>query len=123
MHQAIDDVLIVSLMAEAVDIGRINREFFDYLFVSGKLVDEAPVSDLVHSEAGDFDCSPFAQDRDRALEIGWTRGCGRLDNAQCAVAELQGRNRSILSLNFRKRCGSARMNADNIAKEPLQHVD
>src|ERR1700761_2189580 len=96
ISQAIDHVLVIGLMTEAVDVRRIDREFLDHLLVRRRLLDEAPVPDLVHGKARDLDRAFLAEDRKRPFEVGWSRGGGRLDDAERAVAEFQCRNRSIL---------------------------
>ena len=107
MDQAIDHMLIIGLMTEAIDVGRIDREFLDHVLVGGKFVDKSPVPDLVDGEARDFNRALLAQDRERSLEIGRPRGGRRFDDAERAVAEFQRRDRGVLGLDFRQR-GDAR---------------
>ena len=62
IDQAIDHVLIIGLMAEAVDVRRIDGEFLDHVPVRRALVGKPPMPDLVDGKAGDFNCAPLAQD-------------------------------------------------------------
>src|SRR5260221_868458 len=79
--------------------------------------------DLIDREARDFNRALLAEDRQRAFEVGRAGGGGRLDDAERSVAEFQRCNRGIFSFNPGKRRNRASMNADDIAKEPLQHID
>ena len=54
VQDAVHDVLVVRLMAEAVDIRRIDGKFLDHVLVGRKLFDKAPVPDLVDGEARDL---------------------------------------------------------------------
>src|SRR5882724_1318314 len=88
MDQTIDHVLIIGLMAKAIDIWGIDGEFFDHVPVRRKFIDKTPVPDLVHGEARDFNGALLPKDRERAFKIGRACGRGRLDNSQRAVAKL-----------------------------------
>ena len=57
ISETLDDVLIIGLVAEAIDVRWVDRKLFDHLLVRRQLVDEAPVADLVHGKAGDLDRS------------------------------------------------------------------
>ena len=119
MDQAIDHMLIIGLMAEAVDVRRIDGEFLDHVLVRRQFVDEPPVPDLVDGKARDFDRAALAQDRERAFEIGRPRGGGRFDDAERAVAEFQRRDRGVFGLDLRQRGDAAR--ACTLTTSPKNH--
>src|SRR6266404_8063467 len=81
------------------------------------------MSDLINGEPPDFNRTLFAQDRERAFEVRWAHGGRRFNDSQCTVAELQRRDRGVFSFDFYKRRDRARVNAHDIAKKPLQHID
>src|SRR6202022_3034479 len=66
IDQAIDDMLVIGLMAEAVDVRRIDRKFLNHILVRRKLVDKTPMSDLIYGETCDFHHALFSEDRERA---------------------------------------------------------
>src|SRR5205085_844604 len=56
-------------------------------------------------------------------EIPWPRGGRRFDEAERTVAEFQRCDRGVLGLDFYKRGEGPRMDADDVAEKPFQHVD
>jgi len=80
-------------------------------------------SDLIDGKARDFDAALLAQDRERTFEIPGARGGRRLDDAQRAIAEFQRRDRGVLGFDFCKCRDRARMDADDVAEKPFQHID
>src|SRR3982074_3732397 len=81
------------------------------------------MSDLIDCETRDFNRTLFSKNRERAFEIRWAHGSRRFNDSQCTVAELQRRDRGVLRLDLHERRDRAGMNADNIAKKPLEHID
>src|SRR3982075_1345960 len=81
------------------------------------------MSDLIDCETRDFNRTLFSQDRQRSLEILRAHGGCRLNDPQRAIAEFQCRYGSVFSFDLYKRSDRACMNAHNIAKKPLQHID
>src|SRR6266446_4867528 len=79
--------------------------------------------DLVDCETRDFNRALFSEDRERAFEIRWACGSRRFNDSQRTIAELERCDRGVFRFYLYKRRGRACMNADDITKKPLQHID
>src|SRR6185295_8314522 len=116
-------MLVIGLVAEAVNVRWIDGKFLDHVLVGRKFFDETPVPDLVDGEARDFDGSLLSENRKRSFQVGWTRRRRCLDDPERAVAELQRGDRRVFGFDLCQRRHGAGVYADDLAEEPLQHVD
>src|SRR4051812_782234 len=106
-------------MAKTIDIGWIHREFFNDCLVRWQLIREAPMTNLVHRKASDFDSPFLTHNRKRALKVNRTRSSCSFDYAKGTASELERRYGGVLRLGVHKCRDTAGMNTDDITEEPL----
>ena len=121
--QAVDHVLVVRLVTEAVNVRRIDREPLHHVGVALQSVDELPSANLVDGKAGNLDRASGAEHRERSFEVSRTRGAGRFDDAERAIAKADRGHRGVFGLDVHQRGRPARMHALDLAHEPPEHVD
>src|SRR6266478_7461115 len=65
--QAVNDMLVIRLMTEAINVWGIHRIVLNDFLIRTEFVYETPMPDLIDGKSRNFDCSLFSQNRERAF--------------------------------------------------------